>query len=85
MKHSILHAFHEMHIQTDDYVKQALDQFLSSGEMQRMISEETHRAIRDAVKQETQNYWYNGEGRKVICQAVSDRMQEEISTGERES
>lgn len=70
MKHSMLQAISAHHLQIQERIKIACDNFLASGELDKIISEHMTKAVSDELR----NFFSYGDGRKAIQGAVSQGL-----------
>lgn len=74
MSHSILHAFSEHHLEVSGEIKRALEAYLQTDNLQRVMEQQVTGAINGAIAREVENFFKYGAGRKAIAQAVSKQL-----------
>lgn len=81
MRHAILTALSEHHLQLDEQFKAAVNDFCKPENIQQIINEAAARELKSAIDTEVRNFFqYNGEGRKMVAEAIKAKLIEGYTT-----
>jgi hypothetical protein len=76
MKQSILHAFHAQQLETDEYMRAAIDAYCEPANIRHVIHEAVGRILNTVISEEVRDYYQRGEGREIIREACIQRLQD---------
>lgn len=75
MKQSLWVALSEYSTQMDENLKEAINEFCTPENIKRIITETANKVMAQTIKEEVTKFFiHNGEGRKVIAQAVKEKL-----------
>lgn len=58
----------------DEQLQQAVKNFCTEGQLERVITDTANRVLHDAIAREVQNFYTYGPGREVVAEAVRQRL-----------
>lgn len=76
MRRTMAVALSQYTAQLDEMLQQAISDFCTPENLERIINDETARTLDTVIKAEVKNWFINGEGRKAIKKAVEKRLQD---------
>jgi len=74
MRHTMAIALSKYTAQLDETLQSAIEAYCTPENLERIIYEETNRVLGRVIKEEVQNWFVYGEGRKAIKDAVEKRL-----------
>lgn len=75
MRQSIAAMLTEHALQIDADVNRAVDEYISSGNLERLITQQVDMTLNSVIKDEIESFFKYGEGRRTINQSVSSCLQ----------
>ena len=74
MRHSILTALTHHQVQMDKNIQEAIDAYCQPENIKRIIDDAAFQALDNAIKEEVKNFFWKGEGRMAIAEAVKKKL-----------
>lgn len=75
MRHSILHAFSETQLKTDELVKAVVSRVCTPEYIEQKLQTEVYRALDDAISKEVDRFFrYTSEGQEIVQKAVKEKI-----------
>lgn len=76
MKHTMVQALSRYTSQIDEALRQAVENYCTPENLERVIQAETTRVLDQAIKEEVNHWFVYGEGRKAIKEAVEKKLRD---------
>lgn len=81
MKESILVALTERQFALDSQIKEALDRYLESSNVQAIVNEAVFKACDAIIKQETESFFLYGDGSRAIRSSIQQALNKDDKSG----
>jgi len=81
MRHSISVALSKHTMEMDAMIQDALASYCTPENIAHIIRSETTRALDEVIKQEISNFFYYGAGRRVVVEAVKEKLLRNLEEG----
>lgn len=82
-QHTLKMMIAERQLQLDELLNKAVDSFCTPENLSRVLEETVNREMKIAIESEVHKFYTYGPGRKVIAQAVLERLEENHNIKER--
>lgn len=74
MKHSMLLALSNHAVEMDKLIRDAVEQFCTEENLQRVLNEATNRCLKAAIDSEIEQFFRYGKGREAVKRAVAETL-----------
>ena len=70
IRNTLMVALTEQQLAMDDYIKESVDAFCDPENIKILVRNAATQALADAIKAEVKEFFWKGEGRKAVAEAV---------------